>query len=276
MMRIKTPMFNNPEFAAKVVEISNYLYIAAAVVTVLATLGAVYFGKVTANFKDSQLKQYQKGADVSIAASNLKAAEAYQKGEEAQAGAAGANAVAATAKAQSDVARADAEKAKADAAAANAEAEKSKTERAVLQVKIEELMSANLSLNQQVSVLRENDRPRIVSPEQKNTISRSLRAFSGASVTVAIYSQESEAAHFAGQIGEALGAAGMKVEFANMIGQSGVGLGFLFHTEADRFSPLAKAIAGAFQTVGFSFGVQVSGGPAGFEILVGAKPKIAQ
>jgi hypothetical protein len=71
-MRIKMLMFDAPE---KMLAFSNSLYIAAALLTVLATLSVVYFGNRVAAKKDAQLKAYQENADQRIADANAKATQ---------------------------------------------------------------------------------------------------------------------------------------------------------------------------------------------------------
>jgi hypothetical protein len=68
-------MLTNPDLVSKLLDWSNYLYVFAIVVTVLATFGVVFFGKVVTKLKDAQVQQYQKDADVRIAASNQHAAD---------------------------------------------------------------------------------------------------------------------------------------------------------------------------------------------------------
>jgi hypothetical protein len=78
-MRIKMPIFDAPE---KMLAFSNGLYVAAALLTVLATLSVVYFGGRVTALKESQLKAYQMDADARIAEANAKAAEANEKAEQ--------------------------------------------------------------------------------------------------------------------------------------------------------------------------------------------------
>lgn len=69
----KVPMFSDP---SKMLELSNYLYGFAALLTLFATFGVIYFGKVAARLKDAQVQQYQKDADVRIAEANATAESA--------------------------------------------------------------------------------------------------------------------------------------------------------------------------------------------------------
>src|SRR4051812_10678740 len=82
MMRKNMPMVTDP---SKMLDLSNYLYGFAALLTLLATFGVIYFGRTVSNLKDAQVKQYQKDADVRIATSNQQAADALQKAAEAHA-----------------------------------------------------------------------------------------------------------------------------------------------------------------------------------------------
>jgi hypothetical protein len=72
------PIFDAPE---KMLVYSNGLYVAAALLTVLATLSVVYFGGRVTALKDAQLKAYQRDADARIAEANSKAAQANEKAE---------------------------------------------------------------------------------------------------------------------------------------------------------------------------------------------------
>jgi hypothetical protein len=254
-------MFNNPEFVTKLLGWSNNLYIFAVVVTVLATFGVVYFGKLATQLKDDQLQQYQSDANARIAESNRLAAEAAQ-------GSAGANATAESAKAQ-------AEAAKKDAALANAEAEKSKTERAALQLRIQELTRSNEEQQKQIRVLKENETPRTISPQQKAAIVAALATHKGETIQVQIFSQETEALSFSNQVNEAFTSAGLKVSSVVMMGGIGTGLGFSLHAESDQ-PQLAIAIANVFHSLGIPFGVQIR--PAEtpehtFVLFIGSKPK---
>lgn len=63
------PMLNNPQ---SLLDLSNYIYIGAAVLAVVATFSIVYFGSRVASLKDIELKAYQSDADARIAEANLK------------------------------------------------------------------------------------------------------------------------------------------------------------------------------------------------------------
>jgi hypothetical protein len=80
-MRIKMPIFDAPE---KMLAFSNSLYVAAALLTVLATLSVVYFGSRVTALKESQLRAYQKDADARIAKADSKAAQANELAEREQ------------------------------------------------------------------------------------------------------------------------------------------------------------------------------------------------
>jgi flagellar biosynthesis GTPase FlhF len=256
-------------------DLSNYLYGFAALLTLLATFGVIYFGRVVSKVKDAQVQQYQKDADVRIASSNQHAAEATQQAAESNAKSAEAGAIAESAKAEAATARAQAERARADAASANAEAEKSKTERAALQLRVQELTKSNVEQQQQIAVLRENDRPRVVLPQQRAVISAALTAHAGESINIQIFAQEGEALTYANQIIESLTSAGLKVGSSIMMGGTGTGLGFTLHSQNDQ-PPLALAIANAFRTAGIPYGVQVKPETAehSFAIFIGSKPRI--
>ncbi len=266
MIRKNTPMLTDP---SKMLDLSNYLYGFAALLTLLATFGVIYFGRVVSHLKDVQVQQYQKDADTRIATSNQLAAEAHEK-------AAGADATAEVAKAQSETAKAQAAQARADAAAANAEAEKSKTERAALQLRIQELTRSNTEQQGQIAILRENDRPRTISPQQRAAILSALRQHKGEAVQVQIFAQENEALSFANQLNAALQDAGLTVNSTMMMGGTGTGLGFTLHAENDQ-PPLAFAIANAFRVSGIQYGVQFRPETPEhtFIIFVGSKPKIS-
>ena len=275
---MKTPMLSSPDTVARLLEWSNYLYVFAIVLTVVATFGVIYFGRVVTNLKDAQVQQYQKDADARIALSNQHAAEATQRAAESNEKSADAGAIAESAKAEAATARANAERARADAAAANAEAEKSKTERAGLQLRVQELTKSNVEQQQQIAVLREDSRPRTVSAQQRTLMSGTLAAHKGEHVQLQIYSSENEAITFAGQINGALSSAGVIVDASQMMGQTGTGFGLAFHAQNDQ-PPLAIAIGNAFRLAGIPFGVltdpKVVPSEHTFIIFVGVKPKLS-
>jgi hypothetical protein len=76
-------MFNNPDLVSRLLDWPNCLYIGAIIVTLFATFGVVYFGKMTGKLKDAEVHQYQKDADRNIAASRADAASALQRAAEA-------------------------------------------------------------------------------------------------------------------------------------------------------------------------------------------------
>jgi hypothetical protein len=273
-MRIKTPMNVNPQ---TFLGYANAVYIVGAIITLLGTFGIVYYSNAASKIKEIQFKQYQKEADVRIAAADLKAADAYRKGSEAQAGAAGANATAETAKAQAETAKAQAEKARAESSAANAEAEKSKTERAALQLRVQELTQSNTQQQQQIAILRENDRPRTISPQQMARIVSVLTGHKGEDVRLQIFAQDNETLSYANQLSEAFTSAGLKVESGIVMGGTGTGLGFSFHANNDQ-PPLAIAIGNSFRAVGLQYGLQIRPAETAehtFTIFVGSKPTIS-
>jgi flagellar biosynthesis GTPase FlhF len=272
MMRKNAPMLTDP---SRMLDFSNDLYGFAALLTLLATFRVIYFGRVVS--KVTQVQQYQKDADVRIAASNQHAAEADAHAAEAHQKASTADATAETAKAQAAAAHAQAEKARAEASAANAEAEKSKTERAALQLRVQQMVQENARQGQQIAILRENDRPRAVSPQQRAAIMTTLAPYKGEPIRIAIYAQENEAISFANQIIDTFVAAGLKVESTMMMGGTGTGLGFTFHA-GNYQPPLAISIANAFRAAGIQFGSQIHPDDTPentFLIFVGSKPKIS-
>jgi hypothetical protein len=126
-------------------------------------------------------------------------------------------------------------------------------------------------------VLRENERQRTVSPEQKAKIVAILAAHKGEAVMFRVYSQETEALTFANQISETFSSAGLIVNGANLFGGIGTGIGFGIHQEGET-SPLALAIASAFRAADIPFGVVVDPkiiAEHTFIVFVGSKPKIS-
>lgn len=64
------------------VDYSNMLVVSAAILTVIGSIGVIYFGKKSADIKEAQLKAYQKDADERIAVSNAKAQQAILDAEQ--------------------------------------------------------------------------------------------------------------------------------------------------------------------------------------------------
>jgi hypothetical protein len=276
-------MLSNQDLVAKLLDWSNTLYVAAVVVTVLATFGIFVFGKIVTKLKDDQVQQYQKDADVRIAASHAHAAvadqhaaEANVKALEAEATAQIAKTQAETARAGSESAKAQAEQAKADAATANAEAEKSKTERVALELRVQELTRANSNQQQQITVLADDARPRTITVEQAAQISRLLAPHKGEKLMLLIHSSEFEPSNFGEQVRSVLTSSGLDVESAYLFAGSPLaGFGVALRSASDE-PPLAKALAEAFAAASLPLGVMIDPpsikGDYRFALVVGSKP----
>jgi hypothetical protein len=137
------------------------------------------------------------------------------------------------------------------------------------------LAATNAENEQNIARLREEAKPRTISPAQGSRIAGLLRAFSGQLVNVRVYSQENEAQVFAKQIIQTLEEAGMVVNLTNVMGPTGQGLSILVHDQQSA-PPLAGTIQHAFGAAGIridgavnSHLVPTSGE---FVIAVGAKP----
>jgi hypothetical protein len=235
--------------------ISNVVYIIAAVVAVLATFGVVYFGNRYTRLKETELDAYKSEADARIAEANKNSADA--------------NAVAAAARADAETAR--------------AEQEKLKNESLRLELRLREmeqgqskLVQTNVEAQAKIARLEEAEKPRVISDTQSTQVVNLLKPFAGESVEVRLYAQETEAAVFSNQVGDALAKAGLKVTRLNMIGGTATGFGVAVH-DVQSAPKLATAIILSFrsaglQIVGIAEPDQVSQGK--FFVFIGAKPPV--
>jgi hypothetical protein len=78
-MRQKMPISVSPE---KLLAFSNALLVVAAVLTVVATVGVIYYGNRVASMKQTQQKTYQESADQRIAVADEKATQAHARADD--------------------------------------------------------------------------------------------------------------------------------------------------------------------------------------------------
>ena len=152
------------------------------------------------------------------------------------------------------------EAAKADAATARAQVEEYKTERTRLELRLKGMESAQSKLSetnaeneQELAKLRENAKPRTISPAQSSQIASLLKPFSGQAVQINVYAQDNETMQFVGMIVLVLHAAGIQTTQFNVMSGSGTGLFVVVH-DAQSAPPLAGTIQHAFMAAGIDMG----------------------
>ncbi|HEV2988380.1 MAG TPA: hypothetical protein VG759_08055 [Candidatus Angelobacter sp.] len=215
--------------------VSHSAYIIAAIVTVIATFGVVYFSGKYTRIKELELENYKHQSDLRIAEADRKAA----------------GSVALAAAAQADTAKSQREIEELKTAQ-----EKLKTERTEMTLRLHgleqsssKLSETNAQAQEKIKRLEEAQKPRKISEEQKVNIVKLLRAFKGQTVELHIYGQNHETILFAQQITAILQEAGIVVNSGVVVGSTAQGFGVVVH-DAKSPPPLAGTIVHAFSSEG--------------------------
>ncbi len=230
----------------RILTVWNIILIAGAVFTTVGTIFSIRYNDKIQALKNAELARFQAESKQHIAESNALA-----------------------------------EAARADAATARAEEEKSLTERARLELRIQEmeqvhskLVKSNSANEQKLQALQEAAKPRFISDEQAAKIAGYLKPFAGQAVEIRVFARESEAGIFAERISQVLKGSGLRPNTTHLIVGWGRGVSVIVHDKSS-VPPLAPTIQHAFRAAGIDMEGEVLPEhvkQGSFAIAVGSKP----
>jgi flagellar biosynthesis GTPase FlhF len=196
---------------------SNWPYLAAIIVVIVATFSLVYVGN-----------QSKRAAASRIAEANKQAAEA---------------------KALAAAARADAESARAEQEKIKAEYARLEERIAVIEQSHSRLLAQNAEAQKKLTQLDEAAQPRTISASQEAKIADSLKPFAGQEVEIRVLSQGYEARRLGERVSACLAKAGLKPSITLIMGEAGQGFAVAVH-DAQSTPRLATAMQRAFRSAG--------------------------
>ena len=196
-------MLTDPQ---RLLDLSNYVYITAAVLAVIATFSIVYFGNRVASLKDAELKAYQRDADARIAEAHTQSATADAQAAQANAEVAKANQTAAQAQSDASIANQRAEEAKATAEQSRLDKVKIEKDNLILQQQVEQEKIARLNIEKQLA-------NRSLTREQQMAILTAMTPLGGQRMDLFLYPNDGEIAAIANQIAQCLNGWTFKVFF---------------------------------------------------------------